>query len=165
MPGRRIGVCFVCLGNICRSPTAEGIFLSLLDARGLSERVFVDSAGTSDWHAGEAPDARSLATARSRGIELPSRARVFTLRDFDVFDYVLAMDHSNREELLALAPSAAAMDKVHLFRVFDPQAGEHAIVPDPYAGGPRGFDEVFDICYASALGFLEYLSKNHGFEK
>ncbi len=153
----RVAVCFVCLGNICRSPTAEGVFLALVEERGLLKEIRIDSAGTSGWHVGEAADKRSRATARERGVDLPSRSRQFIEDDFVVFDYVLAMDRVNRTELHAIAPDAEACDKVYLFRDFDPAGAKGADVPDPYYGGPRGFDDVFDLCEASARGLLEHL--------
>jgi len=158
MSRNQVAVCFVCLGNICRSPTAEGVFLSLVEERGLAQVIRVDSAGTGGWHVGEVADKRARATARQRGIELPSRARQFIEDDFVVFDYVLAMDSANRMDLHALAPDAEARDKVYLFRDFDPAGSKGADVPDPYYGGPRGFDDVFDLCESSARGLLDHLS-------
>jgi len=157
MSRHRVAVCFVCLGNICRSPTAEGVFLALVQERGWAEQIRVDSAGTSGWHIGETPDERACATARSRGVELPSRSRQFSAKDFEHFDYVLAMDRANIEDLRELAPHERAEAKVRLFRDFDPKGPKGEDVPDPYYGGPRGFDEVFDLCEASAQGLLQHL--------
>ncbi len=157
MGKHRAAVCFVCLGNICRSPTAEGVFLSLVEEEGLTGKILVDSAGTSGWHVGEPADTRARATARERGVELPSRARQFMEDDFELFDYVLAMDCSNRDDLRELAPHEEAFEKVHLFRDFELGTPGAADVPDPYYGGPRGFDEVFDLCEASARGLLARL--------
>ncbi len=157
MSRHRVAVCFVCLGNICRSPTAEGVFLGLVEERGLLQKIRIDSAGTGGWHVGEAADKRARATARKRGIDLPSRARQFTEDDFFVFDYVLAMDRANFADLCDLAPGAEACDKVYLFRDFDPNAPRESDVPDPYYGGPRGFDDVFDLCEASARGLLDHI--------
>ena len=150
-------VCFVCLGNICRSPTAHGIFAHLIAERGLGDRIAVESAGTGAWHLGEAPDARSVATARAHGVALRSRARRFVAADFARFDLVLAMDRDNRRELLAFAPDGAAQAKVRLLRSFDPSGPRDAEVPDPYYGGDRGFEEVFDICLAACRGLLGHL--------
>lgn len=150
-------VCFVCLGNICRSPTAEGVLQHLIDERGLGDRLSVDSAGTAAYHIGKRPDARSIATAKRRGVELPGVARQFTTEDFDRFDLILVMDHSNEQNVFRLARDERDRQKVRLFRAFEPEAGERAEVPDPYYGGDEGFEEVFDICERSARGLIEYL--------
>lgn len=155
-----IRLCFVCLGNICRSPTAEGIMLHLLEREGLSERFEVDSAGTSGYHVGDAPDPRSFATAKARGVHLPSRARQFARADFARFDHVIAMDSENERLLLALAPDATARSKVRLLRSFDPDSPTGAAVPDPYYGEGDGFERVFDICEAACRGLLAELLKS-----
>jgi protein-tyrosine phosphatase len=149
-----VRVCFVCMGNICRSPTAHGIFEHLAAARGLAGSVVVESAGTGAWHLGEAPDPRSAEAAARHGVMLRSRARQFCAADFARFDHVLAMDRVNRRALLAMAPDAAARGKVQLLRSFDPAAGRDAEVPDPYYGGAGGFDDVFAICEAACRGLL-----------
>ena len=149
-----IRVCFVCLGNICRSPTAAGVMRKLVVDAGLSDRIEVDSAGTGDYHVGQRPDSRSLAAARARGIELPGRARQFQAQDFERFDYVLAADRRNLADLLDLAGQRDTRH-VTLLRSFDPSAEEGAEVPDPYHGGPRGFDAVLDLCEAACRGLLE----------
>lgn len=155
--GAMVRVCFVCLGNICRSPTAEGIFLQMVAEEGLADQVAIDSAGTAGYHVGEPADARSAATAQRRGVPLPSRSRKFTRDDFDRFDLVIAMDRSNQRNLLKLAPDGAARAKVHLLRDYDPGSDAGSDVPDPYYGGPRGFDDVFDICEAGCRGLLEHV--------
>jgi protein-tyrosine phosphatase len=152
---------FVCLGNICRSPTAEAVMRHLIKKEGLEEKVLLDSAGLGDWHVGNARDARSQAVGRKRGVPLEGMARQFTASDFARFDYVLAMDRQNRSGLLALAPDDAARAKVRLLRSFDPASPPDAEVPDPYYGGPRGFDEVFDICEAACAGLLAHLRRTH----
>ena len=129
---RRVRVCFVCLGNICRSPTAEGILLHLLEQAELASHVDVDSAGTAAYHTGEPADARSAAAARRRGVRLVSRARPFVAADFERFDWVIAMDGENHSELQALAPSCEAASRIHLLRDFDDAAPRGADVPDPY---------------------------------
>ncbi|NVB42247.1 low molecular weight phosphotyrosine protein phosphatase [Pseudenhygromyxa sp. WMMC2535] len=151
-----LSVCFVCLGNICRSPTAEGVFIHLVEAAGLSGRVRIDSAGTGGWHAGERADRRARLEGQRRGIALPSLAREVQPEDFADFDWLLAMDRANLRDLEAMAP-AGARAKLALFRSFDPQAPEGAEVPDPYYGGDEGFAEVFDMCEAAAAGLLERL--------
>jgi protein-tyrosine phosphatase len=150
-------ILFVCMGNICRSPTAEGVMRVLVREQGLDGRVEVDSAGTGNWHAGDPPDERAVAAARGRGIELDGAARQVTAADFDRFDLIVAMDRDNERALLALAPDDAARAKVRLLREFDPAsvaAGE-LDVPDPYYGGPRGFERVLDIVTAGSRGLLD----------
>jgi protein-tyrosine phosphatase len=158
---RPVRLSFVCLGNICRSPTAEAVMRHLIKQEGLEEKVLLDSAGLGDWHLGEARDARSRAVGQRRGILLEGVARQFQPEDFDRFDYVLAMDRQNRDGLLRLAPDAAAKAKVRLLRSFDPAAPPEADVPDPYYGGARGFEEVFDICQAACAGLLAHLRRTH----
>ena len=160
--GERPRVCFVCLGNICRSPTAEGVFRHLLEEARLTDIVVVDSAGTAAYHAGEKPDRRSRETARRRGIHLDGRARRFETRDFERFDYVIAMDAANERDLLAIAPDELARAKVHMLRDFDPEAGDGSDVPDPYYGGADGFETVLDVCIAGCQGLLLYLRTEHG---
>jgi protein-tyrosine phosphatase len=151
-------VCFVCLGNICRSPTAEGILLHLVEARGASERFLIESAGTGGYHVGEEPDPRTVRTARARGVHLPSRARKFEAGVFARFDYVLAMDGDNERFLQALAPDAEGRAKVRLLRSFDNDSPLGAGVPDPYYGAGDGFERVFDICMRACQGFLAHVN-------
>jgi protein-tyrosine phosphatase len=163
MSAAPLRVSFVCLGNICRSPTAEAVMRHLVKEAGLAERVRVDSAGTGDWHVGEARDARSAAVGRRRGIPLAGHARQWQRADFARFDYVLAMDRKNQRDLLELAPDDEARAKIHLLRAFDPASGrDDDDVPDPYYGGPDGFDRVFDICEAACRGLLAHLRREHG---
>jgi protein-tyrosine phosphatase len=147
---------FVCLGNICRSPTAEGVMRSLVRQAGLADRVHVDSAGTGGWHIGSAPDERAAAAAGSRGIALEGRARQVRLEDFSEFDLLLAMDSSNLRELRALAASEEERARVRLLREFDPAAaGSGELdVPDPYYGAAGGFEEVLDLVTAACEGLL-----------
>ena len=155
-----ISVCFVCLGNICRSPTAEGIMLALVQQRGLDGRIAVDSAGTSAMHNGELADWRSRTVAERRGVPLVSRSRRFQAKDFARFDYVLAMDNDNAAHLQRLAKNDAQRHKIHLLRNFDPATGAGLDVPDPYYD--NRFDEVFDMCVASCTGLLDHLIRAHG---
>ncbi len=134
----RIGVLFVCLGNICRSPMAEGVFGHLAAERGVAHRFRVDSAGTAAYHVGEPPDRRTLAVLRRHGIALRSVARQVRADDFEDFAWILAMDRSNRDHLLRIAPDHLA-HKVHL--ALDPVGGGD--VTDPYYGGPEGFERNF----------------------
>jgi protein-tyrosine phosphatase len=157
-----VAICFVCLGNICRSPTAEGVMKSLLRREGLSGKLAVESAGTADYHVGERPDPRSRAAARTRGVSLDSRAQQFTRADFERFDWVLAMDQQNLKHLSALAPDERARQKLRLLRSFDPASPPGAAVPDPYHGDADGFEEVLDLCEAACLGLLLHLRHEHG---
>jgi len=127
------------------------------------ERAFeLDSSGTGDWHVGEPPDGRASQTARARGFELGGRARQFVAKDFDRFDYVVAMDRSNRKNLERMAKSAEAKSKLHLLRDFDPDSPKSAEVPDPYYGGDDGFETVFDIVEAACRGLLAHVRREHG---
>ena len=147
---------FVCLGNICRSPTAEGVMRHLLAAEGLGDAVELESAGTGDWHVGHSPDERSAGAAAGRGIELNGQARQVVAADFEAFDLILAMDRSNHDDLLALAPGEDARERVRLLREYDPEAvaaGELE-VPDPYYGGADGFEAVLDRVTRAGEGLL-----------
>lgn len=146
---------FVCLGNICRSPLAEGVFLHLAHERGVAERFQVDSAGTGRWHVGERPDRRALAVARAHGVTLPGRARVVDpAADFERFDLLLPMDRENERTLLALG---APRDKVRLLRSFDPKAKAPLDVPDPYFGDGDGFERVYRMIERACAALLEAL--------
>lgn len=154
MADRRPGVLFVCTGNICRSPTAEGVFRHLAARRGVLDRLRVDSAGTHDYHVGEPPDARSVAHAARRGYDLaPLRARQVSRADFHEFDRILAMDRGHLRQLQAIAPAgspsrlAMFLDHSGTWRGLD--------VPDPYYGGARGFEEVLDMVEEAAARLLE----------
>lgn len=151
-----IRVLFVCLGNICRSPQAEGIFRAMADKAGLRDRFVIDSAGTGAYHVGESPDWRTQRCSELHGIPLPFAARQFTVRDFDEFDYILAMDHSNFRDICELARSDADRAKVSLLRAHDPSA-DALSVPDPYYGTGDGFERVFQICWAACAGLFAKL--------
>ncbi len=152
---------FVCMGNICRSPTAEGVMAAMALSRGLQWQLDVDSAGTGDWHVGQPPDRRAVAAAGSRGVKLASIARQVRPADLDEFDLILAADRGNQQALLALAgddPTRRA--KIRLLREFDPAsvADGDLEVPDPYYGDGDGFERVLDICEAACQGLLDELS-------
>ena len=149
-------ILFVCLGNICRSPTAEGVMRHVVREEGLENAIEIDSAGTGGWHVGAAPDERATEAARKRSIVLEGAARKFTPDDFDRYDLILAMDSENRADLLALAPDDEARAKVRLLREFDPdsEGAPDLDVPDPYYGGPDGFEEVLDLVEAACRGLL-----------
>jgi protein-tyrosine phosphatase len=150
---------FVCLGNICRSPAAEAVFLHLAEEAGVAGRFSVDSAGTGGWHVGDQADRRMRQAARARGIAVTSRARQVAAGDFDRFDHIFAMDAENLRTLRALAPPPQR-HKLRLFRDLDPDApGED--VPDPYGGGPDDFDEVLDIVTRTGRALLAELTAGH----
>ncbi|HTA12802.1 MAG TPA: low molecular weight protein-tyrosine-phosphatase [Solirubrobacteraceae bacterium] len=147
---------FVCLGNICRSPTAEGVMRSLVEREGLADAIEIDSAGTGAWHVGSPPDARASDAARARGVTLEGRARQVRVDDFNYFDLLIGMDASNVSELARLAPGADERAKVRLLREFDPASAEASDldVPDPYYGAAGGFEEVFELVRAACEGLL-----------
>jgi protein-tyrosine phosphatase len=152
-------VLFVCLGNICRSPTAEAVMARLVADAGLEDAIELDSAGTGAWHVGSAPDERAAAAAARRGIAMRGTARQVAAEDFERFDLLLAMDGENLRALRALAPHAEARAKVRLLREFDPaSAGAASLdVPDPYYGAGDGFDRVLDLVEAACAGLLAEL--------
>ena len=152
-------VLFVCLGNICRSPAAEAIFIDLINRKGLSESYLVDSAGTGNWHIGKKADTRMRIAAQKRGLVIQSRARQINAKDFEEFNYIVCMDNSNFENINDLKyrkslSDFASINKIQKFRSFF----EEAEVPDPYFGGDKGFDHVLDILEDSVSGFLEFIS-------
>jgi protein-tyrosine phosphatase len=153
-----IGVCFVCAGNICRSPSAEGIFRHLAKERGVLDQFDVDSAGTGTWHVGEPPNVRARDAAQARGIALEGTARQFQPTDFARFDYVLAMDHANRDHLRRLATDERELAKIHLLREFDPASAPDAEVPDPYYGDMADYEVVIDLCLRACAGMLDRLA-------
>lgn len=155
-----VHVLFVCLGNICRSPTADGIFAHQIGQAGLRERIRVDSAGTADWHTGRAPDSRTVAAARQRGYDLSTlRARQVTASDFEKFDYILAMDNANLNDLRAIKPSTYA-GHLGLFLDFA-STGNLREVPDPYYGESDGFELVLDLVEDAANGLLNHIRAQH----
>jgi protein-tyrosine phosphatase len=133
----------------------------LLEEEQLSTEIEIDSAGTGDWHVGEPPDRRAKAAGKCRGIDLTGRARRVVAGDFEYFDYVVAMDRSNHDDLLRLAPNEAGKAKVALFRNYDPESPRDADVPDPYYGKGDGFETVLDICEAACRGLLQHIRENH----
>lgn len=152
----RLGVLFVCLGNICRSPTAEGVFRQVATRHGLISRLEIDSAGTGAWHIGSPPDRRSQAAALRRGIDLSRRrARQVADQDFVRFDYILAMDRANLAALSAMAPTRSAA-RVSLFLPFARDLGVDE-VPDPYDGGPDGFEHVLELIAPAAEGLIQHV--------
>ncbi len=157
------GVLFVCLGNICRSPTAEGVFRHLVRERGLEAAFRIDSAGTSGLHAGDRSDARTLAAARRRGLRWDHRARQVAVSDFEEFELLVAMDRRNEADLRSLAPQGSAAE-ILLLRSLDPAAtlARALDVPDPYYGGDAGFEEVLDLCERCCSALLDRLVDERG---
>ena len=151
---------FVCLGNICRSPSAENIMNHLIEEAGLNDRIICDSAGTSNYHIGSSPDRRMTNAALRRGIRLRGEARQFQLSDLENFDLILAMDKENYRDILYLDPQKRYGDKVQLICEF---ATRHQIeeVPDPYYGGREGFDKVIDLLLDACTGLLQHVKNNH----
>jgi len=157
----RVAICFVCLGNICRSPTAEGVMRHQVDAAGLAEHIAIDSAGTGDWHVGEPPDTRAQAAARIRGYDLSAlRARQVSAADFERFDLLLAMDEANLAELRRRCPPEHR-DKVRLLMEFASGAAETEVA-DPYFGGAQGFEQVLDQVERACAGLLNTLRSRTG---
>jgi len=155
-----VNVLFVCTGNICRSPSAEGVFRTLVQRQGLAERIGIDSAGTHAYHIDEPPDPRAQEAALERGVDLSAlRGRRAGPEDFSRFDYVLAMDRENHADLLAICPPGAE-DRVRLFLDFAPELGERE-VPDPYYGGVASFELVLDMIEAASAGLLAHIRQNH----
>ena len=154
----KIKVLFVCMGNICRSPTAEGVFAKLLNDRALTDRFSIDSAGTHAYHEGEAPDLRAQKAAMSRGVEISHlRARKVVMGDFEDFDYILAMDDDNYALLFNACPRQYR-NKIKYFLDYAPHLGTQ-VVPDPYYGGRNGFERVLDLIEAASEGFIGDLQK------
>lgn len=155
-----IKVLFVCLGNICRSPTADGLMRQLVKEAGLENKILIDSAGTSGMHSGKGPDARTQAVAKEKGCDLSQlKARQFVAEDFNEFDYILAMDNSNLTNILKLAPNEALKDKAQLFLNFG--NSDLTQVPDPYHGGEEGFYQVYDLILATCKQLLAHLQEEH----
>jgi protein-tyrosine phosphatase len=157
---KRIGVVFVCMGNICRSPTAEAVFRDYVEKAGLLESIHIDSAGTHNYHIGDPPDARTQHAARRRGYDMSKlRGRQVEAEDFLRFDYVLAMDEANLENLRLLRPDGA-QSHLGLFLDFAERHRERE-VPDPYFGGADGFERVLDMVEDAANGLLKHIRQRH----
>lgn len=154
-------VLFVCLGNICRSPTAHGIFEQMVRSSGLQDRIGIDSCGTGAWHIGQPPDERTLRAARARGYDLSHlRARKLVLEDFDRFDYILSMDTRNLADVIRKAP-AGYEGEIRLLLDYLPERNILE-VPDPYYGGEEGFDRVFNLIESACESLLAEIKQKHG---
>jgi protein-tyrosine phosphatase len=154
-----ISITFVCLGNICRSPTAEGVFAHIAKTQGLEKHFHIESAGTSSYHVGEPPHPSTCAAALRKGIALNHRSQQFKAKDFARFDYVIALDNSNLNDLKRLTTDPTSLSKLSLLRNFDPQSPRNADMPDPYYQG--GFDGVVELCWAACEGLLSHIRQQH----
>jgi len=153
---KTVSICFVCLGNICRSPTAEGVMRHQVERAKLSEQILIDSAGTGDWHIGAAPDERAQRAASRRGYDLSTlRGRQIGPIDFERFDLLIAMDDANVDALQRVCPPSHR-DKIRLLMEYAPETGRREVA-DPYFGGDAGFEQVLDQCEAACSGLLEAL--------
>ena len=148
-------IMFVCLGNICRSPAAEAVFRDIVTARGAAERYFADSSGTASYHVGEASDARMRAAAERRGVRIAHRGQQLKRAHLQQFDWILCMDRENLEDARRLARTPEEAAKIKLLRDFDPKGPGD--VPDPYYGGPSGFEKVLDIVARSGDALFDFL--------
>jgi protein-tyrosine phosphatase len=156
----KVKVLFVCMGNICRSPTAHGVFRYLVAEAGLEARIEIDSAGTHGYHVGEPPDERATETALARGVDIGDlRARRAEPEDFLYYDYILAMDQDNYHSLARICPRGMER-KLLLLMDYAPDLRRRE-VPDPYYGGQQGFDQVFDLVEAAARGLLADITRRH----
>ena len=153
-------ICFVCLGNIVRSPLAEHLFIHVAEQTGVAEKYKVGSAATGSWHVGEPPDSRMREVAAGHGLKYDGRSRQFQTRDLDYFELILAMDRQNYAHLHSLVRSPDQQKKIYMLREFDPQGGSLASVPDPYYGGIDGFEETYEIIERSVRGLLEWLEED-----
>ena len=157
---KKVSVLFVCMGNICRSPTAEAVFRARVEEAGLAQRILIDSSGTYDYHIGHEPDARTQRAARQRGYDMSAlRGRQVEVADFGRFDYVLAMDNANLANLHQICPPAQR-DRLGLFLQYATEHTERE-VPDPYYGGADGFERVLDMVEDAASGLLRHIRDKH----
>jgi len=159
---KKISILFVCLGNICRSPAAEALFIKTIKEKQIEDRFFVDSAGTGSWHIGKKSDLRMILAAKNRKIDITSKARQISKNDFHKFNYILTMDDSNYNNVISLKNREPYSDLCEVRKMQEfANIFHEKEVPDPYFGGEEGFDYVLDILTDSISGFLEYISKNH----
>lgn len=155
MKNKTINVIFVCLGNICRSPAAEGIMKKMVADEGLEDKIFIDSAGTSSWNEGKKPDERMQNHGVKRGYVFDSTARTFMSTDFDKFDYIIVMDNNNYNNVKRLAKTDEDVAKIHRMTDFSTKYSDHDHVPDPYYGGDDGFNLVMDLLEDAMEGLMK----------
>lgn len=158
---RKIRVLFVCLGNICRSPLAEGVFRHHVSEAGLGDAFEIDSTGTAGWHQGDPPDGRMCTTALRHGVRLVHQGRQFVAEDLEHFDHILAMDRDNLHDILFLDRDGVFSDRVRLFREYDPEPGDFQ-VPDPYYGGLSGFESVYEMVERTSSAMLDAFVAHYG---
>lgn len=159
--GKAVSVLFVCMGNICRSPTAQGVFSRLVEEAGLDDKIGIDSAGTLSYHVGKPPDSRAQTAANERGYDLSNyRARLVEASDCERFDYILVMDETNMLDVRSVVPKSC-WSKLHLLLDFDPAGRKGREVPDPYSGGANDFERVLDLVERAAAGLLDHMRKAH----
>ncbi len=161
MKENKIKILFVCLGNICRSPAAEGAFQSLIHKESLDDFFIIDSAGTAGYHDGELADPRTRKVAKARNIQLTHISRKLIKQDFQKFDYILVMDHNNFKNVRSLATDESHNRKIHFFRSFEEGQFKNAEVPDPYYGDLEAFENVQNIVESASVGFLKFLKSEH----
>jgi protein-tyrosine phosphatase len=154
-------ICFVCLGNIVRSPLAEGLFRKLVEEAGVNHKYQIESAGTSDWHIGESPDKRMERVAASHGLNYSNLARQYQPEDFERFDLIVAMDNTNRQDLMEMLPGEKSSKKIYLLREFDPFSEPNESVPDPYYGDMESFEQVYQIVERSCNGLFQALEDGY----
>ncbi len=157
---KKIKVLFVCMGNICRSPLAEGVFKQHIAELNIADKFLVDSAGTASYHIGDCPDCRAINVAKDLGVNLDHSARKFEKEDFTNFDYIMVMDHLNHEAVLELSDNDLDQEKVFLFRTFDNESTDFYNVPDPYYGSEDDFVEVGQIVSRASRGFIKFLQES-----
>lgn len=162
---KKYSILFVCLGNICRSPAAQGVMQRLVDERGLTDRFYIDSAGMGGWHVGDLPDKRMRVHARQRGYELTHRARKVRFSDFDDFDLIVGMDASNVDELCSMAATIEQQDKVVMMGEYIRQFPHYDYVPDPYYEGSEGFELVLDLLEDACDNLLNGIIEQNNISK
>ncbi len=158
---KQIRLLFVCLGNICRSPAAEGIMAGIVEKNDLQDIIVVDSAGTSGWHEGDLPDERMRSHGEKRGYDFCSRARKFRRSDFDDFDYIIVMDQNNYTTVKSMASGPEQAGKIHLMTDYAVQYSSQDEIPDPYYGGTSGFELVLDLLEDACEGLLQSIKKDY----
>ena len=158
---KKTSILFVCLGNICRSPAAEGIMQHIIDEHNLGDKISVDSAGIGPWHVGQLPDPRMRSVGADHGYDFSTRARQISRHDFARFDYIVVMDRENYHDVMSLAQSDADRAKVHMMTDFATHHPGHTVVPDPYYGGGKGFELVIELLEDACQGLLRNLSEEN----